>query len=115
MNNTEQLMAILEEAYVSINRYSNVSRKLTPANFRAGLMDLWVYDTLIDMCAMDGDIGSEWTWNTTPDLVMAEIINTRKMFDLENGYTDCDEQIREYLKQNKFITYIDELPTTEGE
>jgi hypothetical protein len=66
-------------------------------------MDLLTYDMLIDMHEFDS-LGDEFTWNDTPDHIMEKIIESGPVFDMEFGLEDLNEQVRNYLITNSFIT-----------
>ena len=79
--------------------------------WRPAITDLWVYDTLTGMYESDQE-DEYWKWKVTPDEVMIHIMSDTKLFDLEYGYEQVDEELREYLIENDFII---DLETEQGE
>mgnify|MGYP006278929803 CR=1 FL=1 len=93
-------MQILEDTMVELNKYTNMQP------WRPSLMDLWVYDKLITMHESDYENGSsipDFIWHKKPDEIMETIIASDKIFDMEYGWDDFDEQVRDYLIINDFI------------
>jgi hypothetical protein len=94
-------LQLLEEAYAKVHEYT------TTQPWRPGLVDLWVYNILINFHESDYDNGTnipDFIWTATPDEVMQHIIDSSRIFDLEYGWDQLDEDIRDYLKDNKFIS-----------
>lgn len=104
-------MQLLENTYELLTKYTRTEPH------RPGIVDLWVFDTLIGLHENDAedikDGNPYWIWQTTPDLIMQHIIDTNKWFSLEYGAEQLDEEIREYLIENDFIKDIDELAEEE--
>ena len=93
-------MQILEDMLVQLNKYT------TMQPWRPSLVDLWVYNILINMHESDYDNEStipDFLWRKTPDEVMEHIISSSRIFDLEYGWEALDEEIRDYLIMNDFI------------
>ena len=93
-------MQMLEDALELVSKYT------TTGEWRPGLMDLWVYDKLMTMHESDYDNGTDtpdYIWRKTPDEVMETIIPSNRIFDMEYGWDDFDEQVRDYLITNNFI------------
>ena len=100
---------LLEEALFSVQKYT------TTEPWRPGLMDLWVYDMLINMHQNDYEDVEMMTyiWRKTPDEVMQHIISSPRIFDLEFGWEQLDEEIRDYLLTENFIAHVDEVSDEE--
>lgn len=97
-----QRMQLLEEALLIVGKYT----KLIPGQWRPGLTDLYVYNVIVDMHQSDYENGStvpDYIWRKTPDEVMETIVNSSRIFDLEYGWEQLSEDIRDYLITNKFI------------
>ena len=93
-------MQMLEDAMLLVNKYTKTD------SWRPGLMDLWVYDDLIGMYESDYDNGStvpSYIWRKKPDEIMQFIIEKGRIFDLEYGWEQLDEELRDYLIENDFI------------
>lgn len=90
----------LQDLQIKVTEYSRIQSD----NWRPGLCDLWVYDTLIAMYENDyEDIEPQYLWNKKPDEVMAHILDSRRIFDLEWGPEQLSDELRDYLFDNKFI------------
>lgn len=101
-------MRLLEEAVAYVSKYTK--------NYnRPGLMDLWVYDMLISMHESDYSSVEFMTyiWRKTPDEVMQHIIESGRIFDLEFGWDQLDEEIRDYMLENDFISHVDDVSDEE--
>ena len=94
-------MQMLEDAMQMITQYTKTD------NWRPGLIDLMVYNDLINMYESDVDDDS-YVWLNTPDVVMEVIVESAHIFDVEYGWEDLDEQVRNYLIDNDFIIDIDD-------
>jgi hypothetical protein len=74
--------------------------------WRPGLLDLWVYDKLIQLhesdYSNDSDI-PDFIWKDTPDHIMEKILESGRIFDMEYGWDAFDEDVRLYLIENDFI------------
>jgi hypothetical protein len=93
-------MQILEEVYPLILKYTDIQP------WRPSLMDLLAYDKLIGLYESDHENGSDvpdFIWMDTPDHIMEKIIESGPIFDMEYGWDDFDEQVRNYLIYNDFI------------
>jgi hypothetical protein len=93
-------MQILEEVYPLILKYTGIQP------WRPSLMDLLAYDRLINMHESDYNNGFEspdFIWLDTPDHIMEKIIESGTIFDMEYGWEDFDEQVRNYLIYNDLI------------
>ena len=95
-------LSLLHDLMLLATKYSQTSP------WRPAITDLWVYDTIIGMHENDAE-DDYWIWNTTPDEVMSHLIDAGKVFDLEYGYEQADEEIREYLIDNDFIVDADSI------
>lgn len=101
-------MQILEEAQTLITKYTHIKP------WRPGLIDLYAYTTIINMHDNDyTDDNVEYIWRKTPDEVMAFLVEDTKIFDLEYGWDQFDEDIREYLLENEFIVSCDDVTEEE--
>lgn len=95
---------ILENAYALIDEYTKLGE------WRAGLVDIFVYHYLIEMHQedyYDAD-NQEWIWSDTPDHIMEKIIADGPNFDLEWGPQDLWDFLRDYLHDNNHIKHIDD-------
>ena len=93
-------MQLLEDAIQLVNKYT------TTDEWRPGIVDLLVYDIMIGMHESDYENGStvpSYIWRDTPDHIMQHMIDKSRIFDLEFGLEDLDEQIRDYLIIENFI------------
>ena len=93
-------MQLLEDAMQLVSKYTKTD------TWRPGIVDLYVYDILMNMYESDYENGSsipDFIWRKKPDEVMQDIIDKGRIFDLEYGWEQLDEDIREYLIQNDFI------------
>ena len=106
-------MQLLEDALQLVTKYT------TSGDWRPGLVDLWVYDKLISLHESDYENGStvpDFLWRKTPDEIMEIIINGPRIFDMEYGWDQFDEEVREYLIMNDFIhDPMDDEDTTNKE
>lgn len=104
-------MQILEDTMIQLNKYTAMQP------WRPSLVDLWVYNSLINMHEGDYDNGTDtpdFIWKKTPDEIMQHIIDSPRIFDMEYGWDQTDEEIRDYLIQNDFIVDpLDEQVETE--
>lgn len=98
---------ILKNTLEQLNSYT------TMRPWRPSLMDLWVYNQLINM--YESDYGNDYSgvpdfiWRKSPDEIMQHIIDSPRIFDMEYGWDSFDEEIRNYLIDNDFI--VDPLDT----
>jgi len=102
-------MELLEQAYAIISDY-------TKTTSRPGLSDMWLYDTLIGMHESDYEDVSEmsYIWTKTPDEVMEYILQANDLpADLEYGWDNYDEGVREYLIREGFVKYADDVTDEE--
>ena len=93
-------MQLLEDAMQLITKYTKTD------TWRPGIIDLYVYDIIMTMHESDYDNGSTvptFIWRNTPDEVMQHIIDKGRIFDLEYGWEQLDEDVRDYLIMNDFI------------
>ena len=84
-------MQLLEDAIQSVKAYTK-----HPNGWRPGLVDIWIYDILIDMHESDYESveWQEFIWRKTPDEVMQHILDTYYLFDdLEYGPEQLHEAI----------------------
>jgi hypothetical protein len=103
-------MQLLEDAHASIDAYTNAGE------WRPGLVDLIVFDYLIDMYQSDKESDEpDYFWNDTPDHVMEFMIQTGQVFDIEYGAQELWESLRDWLQEADFITTTDELEEEEEE
>lgn len=102
-------MQLLEDAMQLVSKYTKTDM------WRPGIIDLYVYDILIGMHESDYEDIEMMTyiWNKTPDEVMQHIIDGPRIFDLEFGWEQLDEEIREYLLDNNFIVNVDDVSDEE--
>jgi hypothetical protein len=101
-------MQMLEDALGLISNYT----KVIP--WRPGLVDLWVYNIIIDMYDNDHEEENlEYIWKDTPDAIMESLISGPVIFDMEYGFEDLDEQVREYLINEEFIVSVDDVTEEE--
>lgn len=102
-------LSMLLEGQVLVTKYS----ELKP--WRPGLVDLWVYDTLIDMHESDyEDVEAmSWLWRETPDNIMSAILENDVRFDLEYGPEQMHEEIRDYLQDKGFIVDVEDVDDEE--
>lgn len=103
-------MQLLEDAMASVNKYT------TTDSWRPGIVDLLIYDIMINMHESDYENGStvpDFLWRDTPDHIMQKIIDSGRIFDLEYGVENLDEEIRDYLIQNDFI--VDPMDVSDEE
>ena len=91
-------MQLLEDAYQAVSRYTSAE---VNGSWRPGITDLFVYETIIGMHGAKEDLEDNWT--DTPDHVMARIIDNNVMFNVDYGFEQMDEEIREYLINEGFI------------
>lgn len=104
-------MQLLEEAYAIVSKYTTA----VPGKWRPSITDLMVYDIIIGMHESDyEDINSmSYIWRKTPDEVMEALIDTPRIFDLEYGLEQLDEDVRDYLLEQEFIAYVDDVSDEE--
>mgnify|MGYP006267921767 CR=1 FL=1 len=103
-------MQVLEEAMLLVNKYTTLDE------WRPGLVDLLVYEILMNMYESDYDNEStvpDFIWRKKPDEVMEHIIDKGRIFDLEFGIESLDEDIRNYLIMNDFIVNPEEVSDEE--
>lgn len=102
-------MQLLEDALQHVTKYTMQDP------WRPGLVDLVVYDILIGMHESDyEDVEMmSYIWRNTPDQVMEYILNTNRGFDLEYGLEQLDEELRDYMLENNFIAYVDDVSDEE--
>ena len=102
---------ILQDLQIKVTEYSRIQTD----EWRPGLCDLWVYDTLISMYESDYDdvefMG--YMWRKKPDEVMQYILDSRRIFDLEYGPEQLHEELRDYMNENNFIVHIDDVDDEE--
>ena len=90
-------LAILKEADSLITKYTRTD------NWRPGLLDVYVYSLLQDMYESDYDNPvPHFIWIKSVDEVMQHIINSSHIFDLEYGWDQLSDDIRDYLANNDF-------------
>ena len=104
-------MALLETAYEHLCNYTS-----TPEDeFRPGLVDLYVYDTLV--CAYEKDYKDvqfmDYLWRVTPDEAMLYLIENNKVFSLEYGDEIVHEQLMDYLTDKDLIIHVDDADEEE--
>lgn len=104
-------MELLEDAFAKVCQYTKIDGQVC----RPGLIDLWVYDTIIGMYEGDYEDVQYMTyiWRKTPDEIMEHILEKDVRFDLEYGTEQLDEEIREYLSSQDFIVHIDDVSDEE--
>jgi hypothetical protein len=98
---------LLENALQNIQAYTKHSD-----GWRPGLVDVAVYNSLINMYEQDVEDG-EYIWSDTPDHIMEKIMTSGYIFDLEYGMDDLYEALREHLKQKDFIKHVDDIEEEE--
>jgi hypothetical protein len=101
---------LLEDALQNIQAYTKHSD-----GWRPGLVDLSVYNALINMHEEDAEdeANVEYIWFDTPDHIMEKIMLSGHIFDLEYGLEDLYEALREYRKQQDFIKHVDDIEEEE--
>lgn len=106
---TSTRMQLLEDAFAKVTQYTGTDL------WRPGLVDLFVYNALIDMYESDYSSVEFMTylWRKTPDEVMESIITSSHIFDLEYGWEQLDEEIRDYLLTEGFIVNVDDVSDEE--
>ena len=104
-------MEMLEDLQVKVTQYS----LLISDEWRPGLLDLWVYDTLVSMYESDYDDVEfmSYIWRKKPDEIMQHILDTRRIFDLEYGIETFQDELRDYMTDNDFIVHIDDVSDEE--
>ena len=100
-------MQILEDAYQNMQSYTQMQP------WRPAIVDLCVYDMIIDMHALEDIENPEYMWKDTPDHIMQNIIESEYVFEMDYGLEDLQEQINNYLIENSFIISVDELSDEE--
>lgn len=100
-------MQLLEDAYQNVHAYTKHAE-----GWRPGLVDLVVYNALMNMYESDAEDG-EYIWYDTPDHIMEKIMNSGYIFDLEYGMEDLYEALREYLTDKDFIKHVDDIEEKE--
>jgi hypothetical protein len=104
--NINDRMQLLENSLQAISAYSLKDGQY----WRPGIVDLFVYDTLMSMHESDyAQLEPEPFWTKTPDEIMQHIVETEKYFDLEGGAQDLWEELRDYLTDNGFNVDPQEL------
>jgi hypothetical protein len=103
-------MQLLEDALQNIQAYTK-----HPDGWRPGLVDVVVYNALINMHEDDAyDVDNvEYIWNDTPDHIMEKIMTSGYIFDLEYGMEDLYEAVREHLQEKDFIKHVDDIEEEE--
>ena len=104
-------MELLEKAYEAMHLYTT-----DKSGWRPGLVDLAVYNQLINMHEDDQyDVDNPtFIWKHTPDECMEYIINSGYIFeDLEFGLEALYESIRDYLIKEGLIVDIEDLSDEE--
>lgn len=99
-------MQLLENALQDLDAYT----KMSP--WRPGLVDLAVYNQLINMHEDDEYDADNVTfvWTKTPDECMQYIIDSGYIFeDLEFGFEQLYEALRDYLIEENLIVDVSEL------
>ena len=102
-------IALLEEAYALVSQYTKTDA------WRPGLVDLCVYNALVGMHEDDAEEEvSTYVWIKTPDECMQYIMDKNYIFDdLEYGFEQLYEAIREYLINNDLIVDADSIEEDE--
>jgi hypothetical protein len=107
---TAERLSILLDVDISLTRYSDVEHN----DYRASISDYCVYHTLKEMFESDMDELEPYNiWTTTPDEVMAHIIDNKKVFTIQFGWEDLWESLRDYLTENKFVVHGDDISDEE--
>ena len=100
---------ILKQAYKLTGQYTSFD-----SNWRPGIIDLLVYDILMGMHESDyEDSTPMWLWRKTPDEIMEHIISKDRIFDVQYGLDNLDEEIRDYLILEEFIVDPDDVDDEE--
>lgn len=102
-------IALLEEAYALVSQYTKTD------SWRPGLVDLAVYNALVGMHEDDAEEDEPtFLWLKTPDECMQYILDKNYIFDdLEYGFEQLYEAIREYLINNDLIVDADSIEEDE--
>ena len=100
---------LLKQAYELTGKYTTFD-----SNWRPGIIDLLVYDILMGMHESDyEDSTPMWLWRKTPDEIMEHLLIKGRIFDVEYGLEQLDEEIRDYLILEEFIVDTDEVSDEE--
>ena len=107
-------MQLLNEMIESLKEYTHEQK-----TWRPGLVDLAVYNEMIDMheSDMDNPEFAEYLWKSTPDVVMEYVIETNHGFEsaLEFGSEQLYEELRDYLIEEDFMISIDDADDEDDE
>ena len=79
-------------------------------HWRPAYLDLYTYTILQELYVTDLDDGSYVWGENNPDSVMESIINSGRYFDIEYGFEDLYDSIRDYLIIEDFIDSPEYLP-----
>ena len=104
-------MQILEDLQLKITEYSRIQSD----EWRPGLCDLWVYDTLVSMYESDYEDVEFMShiWRKKPDEIMQYILDSHRIFDLEYGPEQLSDELRDYMTDNDFIVHVDDVSDEE--
>lgn len=97
----EVRMGLLSDMAESLNQYTHQQD-----DWRPGLVDLVIYNELIDMHENDMDSPNpDYIWKHDVDYIMKHILDTNHFFDsaLEFGSEQLGEELNDYLVINDFI------------
>jgi len=75
--------------------------------YRPGLVDLMVFDIMINLHIQDEE-NSDYIWENTPDHLMEIFIEDTAYPTLQFGTEDLEEQVRNWLIFNKHIKELGE-------
>ena len=105
MNRLDQL----QDMQIKVTEYSKQEQ------WRPGLCDLWVFDTLVSMYESDYEDVEFMShiWRKKPDEIMQHILDTHRIFDLEYGPDQLSDELRDYMTDNDFIVHVDDVSDEE--
>jgi hypothetical protein len=93
---------LLESALINVKAYTKHTD-----GWRPGLVDLFVYDYLMQMHEEDEE-NLDIVWTDTPDHIIEAIMNSGFIFDLEFGSQDLWEALRDYLNNKGYTKSTEE-------
>ena len=106
---TEERVNLIVDIDVLMTKYSNIN-----GNYRPSISDYATYALLMEFYSSDMDQADPDTiWKYKPDEVFAKIINDNKQFEIDFGWEDMVDSIRDYLTENNLVVYADDLSEEE--
>ena len=94
---------LLKNAYNDITSYTRTGG---PSDWRPGLVDLFIYNNLVNAYE-EAEIDGVYRFTDTPDNIMLKIIDSGYFLDLEYGIEQLHEDLDDYLRQNGYIVDVD--------